>query len=294
MIDLHIHSSASDGSDTPSELVDKAIKLGLRAIALTDHDTIDGVSEFLTHGEDKDIITIPGIEISIKDDPLLNLKDVHVVGLNINHLSKMLTDGLEKQLEGRINQKRKITRRLRTELGYEITFADVKQQAKGKTIGRPHIVKALMEKNPEILDQKSLEDLYQMISTGGVAHVVRDFEFTLEQAIQLISDAEGIPILAHLGIYEGAEHREFLNVFLKAGIKGVEVEFPYSKNRPWANSEKASWADNFFPSYFSQLADKYSLIKSGGSDYHGINKEVKLGEANVPDEYLKKILGSYS
>ena len=147
MIDLHLHSKASDGSDSPSELIDKAIILDLRAIALTDHDTIDGLEEFLSYGEDKDIIVIPGIEISIRHEPKREIKDVHVVGMNIDHASTILISTLRQQLEGRLKQKEDICKRLNNELGYDITYAEVKSTAGGKTVGRPHIVEIMIKNN---------------------------------------------------------------------------------------------------------------------------------------------------
>ena len=125
MIDLHLHSTYSDGSDSPSELIDLALALKLKAIALTDHDTINGVKEFLSYGEGKDIALIPGIEISIKHEPKREIEDVHILGLNLDYTSVYLSNILKKQIEGRIEQKRLICKRLREEFGYIITFEEV-------------------------------------------------------------------------------------------------------------------------------------------------------------------------
>ncbi|MHA1526605.1 MAG: PHP domain-containing protein, partial [Promethearchaeota archaeon] len=140
MIDLHLHSTFSDGMDTPSQLIDKAEEIKLKAIALTDHDTIGGIQEFLSYGEDKNIIVIPGIEISISHEPERELEDVHIIGLNIDHNSTKLISTLNKQIEGRLDQKKQICNRLREELGYDITYEEVKSIASNTIVGRPHIV----------------------------------------------------------------------------------------------------------------------------------------------------------
>ena len=116
MIDFHLHSTSSDGLDTPSQLIDKAIELNLKAIALTDHDTIIGLEEFISYGEEKDLIVIPGIEISIRHEPERELIDVHIIGLNIDYQSIKFIRAIEVQIKGRIEQKKAICARLRNEL----------------------------------------------------------------------------------------------------------------------------------------------------------------------------------
>lgn len=290
MIDLHLHSTASDGEDTPSELIDKSLKLGLKAIALTDHDTVDGIEEFLTYGEDKDIICIPGIELSIRHEPPRELIDVHIVGLNIDHKAPLMIKTLKEQLEGRLQQKEDICKRLREELGYDITYEEVKAVAGSKTIGRPHIVQIMTKNNPEKVEGKTKNELFKMISIGGVAYVDREVEVNLEESIELIDECGGIPILAHPGIYESKDPTKFIEMCIQAGIKGLEIQYMYSKNRPWENTDKKDWAQEYFPKFYSDLADKYGLIKSGGSDYHGKKKGYEIGAVKVPDEYLKSFI----
>lgn len=290
MIDLHLHSSQSDGLDAPTALVKKANSLNLRAVALTDHDTIDGVKEFLSVGETKKIITIPGIEFSIKHEPERDIRDVHIVGLNIDHTSPQLIEILKRQREGRIQQKEDICLRLTEELGYNITFDEVQNVAKSKTIGRPHIVEVLIRNNPEKVKDRTKDELFKMISLGGEAYVHRKFEVTLEQSISVIKKAQGIPILAHPGIYDVSDRKGFVKMCLDTGIEGIEIEYPYSKNRPYVDTEKASWAQKYLPDFYRKVANQFDLIKSGGSDYHGGKKGLKIGEVEVPDEYLLDLL----
>jgi predicted metal-dependent phosphoesterase TrpH len=290
MIDLHLHSNCSDGNDTPTELIDKSLKLGIKAISLTDHDSIDGIDEFLRYGEDKNIIVIPGIEISIREEPKRELEDVHIVGLNIDHTSRKLIQTLKLQLEGRLNQKKGICKRLREELGYQITYKEVEAVAGGETVGRPHIVEIMVKNNADKVKGKTKNELFKMISLGGTAFVDREFELSLEESIEIINATGGIPILAHPGIYDVSDRSKFIEFCVKAGIKGIETEYTYAKNRPWVNTDQKNWAQTFFPDFYRKQAEKYNLIKSGGSDYHGGKKGIIIGEALVPDEYLKFII----
>ena len=290
MIDLHLHSNCSDGIDTPNELIDKSLKLGMKAISLTDHDSIDGIQEFLRYGEDKNIIVIPGIEISIREEPKRELEDVHIVGLNIDHTSRKLIQTLKLQLEGRLNQKKAICKRLREELGYQITYKEVEAVAGGETVGRPHIVEIMVKNNADKVKGKTKNELFKMISLGGTAFVDREFELSLEESIEIINATGGIPILAHPGIYEVSDRSKFIEFCVEAGIKGIEVEYTYAKNRPWVNTDQEKWAQTFLPDFYRKQAEKYNLIKSGGSDYHGGKKGIIIGEALVPDEYLKFII----
>ena len=290
MIDLHLHSTGSDGLDTPSQLIDKAIELHLKAIALTDHDTIIGLEEFTSYGEEKDIIIIPGIEISIRHEPERDLIDVHVIGLNIDFKSTKLINSIEDQIKGRIEQKKAICKRLRNEFKFDITFEEVSAIAGGTIIGRPHIVEIMIKNNPTKIKGKSKNELFKMISIGGEAFVDREVELNLEESIDLIKAAGGVPILAHPGIYEVQDRSKLIEFCMNTGIEGIEIEYTYSKNRPYYETDKATWAQEFFPNYYRKIAENLNLIMSGGSDYHGGKKGIRIGDANVPDKYLKSFI----
>lgn len=290
MIDFHLHSTGSDGLDTPSQLIDKAVELNLKAIALTDHDTIIGLEEFLSYGEEKDLIVIPGIEISIRHEPERDLIDVHIIGLNIDYQSAKLINSIDDQIKGRIEQKKAICERLRNELEFDITFEEVRAIAGGKIVGRPHIVEIMIKNNPNLIKGKSKNDLFKMISIGGAAYVDREIELNFEESIDLIKAAGGVPILAHPGIYDVSDRAKFIEFCANTGIEGVEIEYTYSKNRPYYETDKAKWAQEFFPNYYRKIAKKHNLIMSGGSDYHGGRKGIRIGDANVPNEYLKWLI----
>lgn len=290
MIDLHLHSSVSDGLETPAKLIEQALSLKLKAIAITDHDTIAGVEEFLSFGESKDIIVIPGIEISIRHEPNRELIDVHIIGLNFDYSSSKLINTIKSQIKGRLEQKKAICKRLKDEFDYNISFEEVRSNAGGNVVGRPHIVEVMKRNNPDKVKGKSKNELFKMISIGGIAYVDREVELNLEESIELISSAGGVPILAHPGIYDVANRKKFVEQCIKAGIKGIEIEYTYAKNRPFYETEKAKWAQGFFPNYYRKIAENYNLIKSGGSDYHGGKKGIKMGDAKVPYNYLKSFI----
>jgi predicted metal-dependent phosphoesterase TrpH len=290
MIDLHLHSTGSDGSDTPKQLIDKALDLNLTAIALTDHDTIDSLDELLSYGETQEIIVIPGIEISVRHEPKRELIDVHIIGLNIDHRSTKLINTINDQIKGRLKQKEAICKRLKDEFEYNISFEEVKAVAGSKIIGRPHIVEIMIKNNPTKVKGKTKNELFKMISMGGVAFVDRDVELNLEESIELIKSVNGLPILAHPGIYQVSDRKKFVKLCKNAGVEGLEVEYTYDKNRPFFGTEQADWAQNTLPDFYRNIANEFKLIKSGGSDYHGGKKGIKIGEVKVPNSYLKKII----
>ena len=121
-------------------------------------------------------------------------------------------------------------------------------------------------------------------------YVDREIELNLEESIDLITSVGGVPILAHPGIYNVSNRAKFIEFCVSAGIKGIEIEYTYAKNRPFYDTDKANWAQEFYPNYYRGIAEKINLVKSGGSDYHGGIKGIKIGDSNVPDEYLKSFI----
>jgi len=232
------------------------------------------------------------MELSIRHELEREIEDVHIIGLNIDNQSSELINTLNKQLEGRLNQKEQICKRLREEHGFNITYEEVKSVAGSNVVGRPHIVKIMMNNNPNKVKGKSKNSLFKMISLGGEAYVEREFELNLEESIKLIEVAGGISILAHPGIYKVSNRAKFIELCVNAGIRGIEIEYTYAKNRPYINTDKADWAQDYFPNFYRKQAEIFNLIKSGGSDYHGkgSNKIIDIGECLVPDEYLKSFI----
>jgi predicted metal-dependent phosphoesterase TrpH len=148
----------------------------------------------------------------------------------------------------------------------------------------------MIKNNPHLIERKSKNDLFKMISVGGAAYVDREVELSFEETIDLIKATDGVPILAHPGIYDVSDRENFIEFCVNSGIEGIEIEYTYSKNRPYYESDKAKWAQSFFPNFYRKIAEKHNLKMSGGSDYHGGEKGIRMGEANVPNEYLKRLI----
>ena len=277
-IDLHVHSNKSDGSDTPSLLVDKALALGLRAIAITDHDTVDGLDEAIRYASDKDIEIIPGIELSTE----YMGKDVHIVGLYINYKNPDFIKYLDDFKASRIARNEKMCKRLREEAGIDISVSALEKDNPGAVITRAHYAKYML-KNGYV---KSLGESFDRYIGDHCRYFVPREKITPEDAIKLIEKCGGLSILAHPILYHLSDAN--LDTLVKrlsnAGLVGIEAI--YSTYSP---SEERS---------IRALAAKYNLKLSGGSDYHGDAKPrlelgTGYGKLCVPEEILDKLNGQY-
>ena len=275
LIDLHVHSSISDGTLSPSELVNYAASKQLAAIALTDHDTILGIEEGLiaTKNLNKqgiDFNFIPGVEISAG----FGKRDIHILGLYIDHTNPTLQKSLEKAVLERERRNEKMANNLRS-AGVSITVEELKEEDKDAIITRAHFAKLLYKKGYV----KNVKDAFtKYLDESGPYYVVREY-MSPEDTISLIKEAGGIPVLAHPLLYHLKEKEiEALIVRLKsAGLAGIEAI--YSNN---VSNEEA---------YVRSLARKYDLLISGGSDFHGSVKpdiEIGSGRGNlkIPAEIL--------
>jgi len=248
--DLHIHTCASDGTDTPFMVVDKAKIAGLRAIAITDHDTVEGVVPALRAARQLSLEVLPGIELSTEEKN----KEVHILGYLINLKHKEFLAQLELFQQERKKRLVKIVDKLRT-LGFPVTAAKVEAAAKGKSVGRPHVARALME----IKAVKSVSEAFEKYLEPGRPAYVPRFKYTPVAAIRLIRLAQGVPVMAHPGL-TGLD--ELIPDLVKEGLQGLEAVYPgYSPQ---------------MVAHYCNLCRTYKLIPTGGSDYHGpeqANKE---------------------
>ncbi|MCF7791774.1 MAG: PHP domain-containing protein [Victivallales bacterium] len=278
MIDLHIHSTASDGTDSPAKIIDKSIDLNLYAIALTDHDTVSGIDEFLNNVATKNIIGIPGVEIAM----LWKNREYHILGYWIDHKNRRLLDLLQLIRDNRKSRNHKIISKLNNN-GLNINLEEILQKAKGESVGRPHIASVLVEKGyfPTIKDVFST-----CLATGGTGYVPRILP-TPEEAINTIKEAGGIAIWAH-PFHRGKAGNNFqenLEYFIKLGLAGIEAYYPeFSQNQ----HNKAI-----------QAASDNGLTLSGGTDYHGsnqpgINLGTGRGNLQIPNKVYDKLLDYYS
>ena len=266
-VDLHLHSTASDGRLSPKQLVVEAVKRGLKVIAVTDHDSTDGVDEALEASKRfPSLRVVPGVEINT-DIPH---GEVHILGLFINYKSEKLQNILSRLRNSRVLRAKNMIAKLAS-LGIHIDMGRVLQIASGGSIGRPHIAQAMYEAGYTSSIQ---EAFIRYIGRDGPAYVERE-RLTPAEAVKLVTDVDGLPVLAHPADIDNVE--DLILSLKEAGLAGIEVYYNnYSREtRTWLGS----------------LADKYELIPTGGSDFHGFGDEVetKIGASGVPCESARRL-----
>lgn len=273
MIDLHVHSNVSDGTDTPSELVHLAKQIGLRAFALTDHDTVLGLDEAMPVAEDLGIELVSGIELSTDYEG----NEIHILGYYIDANHPEFRRQLEANLTSRDKKNEKMAELLREE-GFAITIEAMKAENPGSILTRAHFAKYLVE-HGMVKDRETVFAKY--IGDDCRCYVPRE-KLTPFEAIRLIRMSGGLaffahPMLCHMNF---ERMKRFVGELKEAGLSGIEAI--YSTATPGDERN------------FKELAKKYDLLISGGSDYHGANKShLKLGVGRgnlyVPDDILEKI-----
>lgn len=273
IVDLHVHSNKSDGTYSPSELVQYALEKGLSAFALTDHDTVDGIEEALTAARGKELEVIPGIEFSTEYEG----QDIHIVGLYINYNSDYFKRRLVNFVNGRIIRNREMCRRL-TEHGIPITYEELTAEYPDRVITRGHYAKYLLKKGYI----KSIREAFDRYIGDHCPCFVPRKKITPMRAVEIILKAGGFPILAHPVLYRMSRARlEKLIVSLKEmGLQGIEAIYS-----TYTSSEERE---------IRSLAAKYNLCISGGSDFHGNTKPgldlaTGYGKLFIPAEILTNI-----
>lgn len=273
-VDLHCHSTASDGTMSPRDVVRLASEIKLTAIALTDHDTIGGIADARAAAEEFGLDFLPGIEISAKfPEP----GTLHILGYGIDPDEPQLAAMTRELRGGRDDRNERIVARLQG-LGVDIRIEEVLAVAAG-TVGRPHIAQVLVAKGVVSHPQEAFK---KYLGQGGLAYEDKE-RFTPRQAIDMIHAAGGVAICAH-AVQLRCDNLARLEVVLKhlvdQGLDGVEVI--HSDHRPL----DVKFLDDF--------ADRYDLIKTGGSDFHGSMKsQVKLGLARgrtIPRRYFDDLV----
>ncbi len=262
--DLHLHTIFSDGTYTPEQLIEKVGKAGLSCIALVDHDTISGIRPLLEAAQRKDIEIIPGIELTTEYQGL----EIHILGYFIDYKNKAFRERLEVLKKNRIERIYKITDKLKG-MGIALNPETVFALAGEGTVGRLHVARAMVKE--DIVG--SIYEAFQKFIGDKCPAYVLGFRLSPPQAIKLIKDAEGIPVLAHpycLG------KNELIPKLAASGIMGLEVYYP---------EHTPAMVD-----FYLGLAKKYNLLVTGGSDYHGEAKpEVKIGSIKIPYALVEKI-----
>jgi hypothetical protein len=247
-VDLHTHSTASDGSERPTALVDKASALGLTALALTDHDTLEGIAEAETAASAADLELIPGTELSLDHQGAM-----HLVVLWLEPGPGPLQDRLASLQHGRHARNLAIVTLL-DELGMPVSIDEVIEESGSGSVGRPHIAAVMMRKG--YVD--SVAEAFDLwLGADRPAYAGRP-RLSAEEAIALAIDSGGVPVLAHphtLGINRAEEMADLLDRLRRAGLVGLEAACS-----GYRRHEREGYAD---------LARRFGLIASGGSDYHG-------------------------
>jgi len=257
-IDLHAHSTASDGSYRPAELVRLAKKAGLKAMAFTDHDTTDGLAAALAASAELGVEVIPGVEISAQftDDTM------HILGYFLDFRSGRLAERLAVLKQARKDRNPRIIAKLNA-LGIAITMEQVERLSGGGQVGRPHIARALLESGYVSSLQQAF-DIY--LRNGGKAYVPK-YRFPPAEAMDMIREAKGVPVLAHpftLGLGSAFALKNLVMELKGLGLAGLEVY--YSEHTPEQEA------------LYLKLTQELDLLVTGGSDYHGLNKpEITLG-----------------
>ncbi|MFC1878183.1 ribonuclease III [Thermodesulfobacteriota bacterium] len=262
-IDLHIHSTASDGTLTPSEIITMAQELGLGAIAITDHDTLAGSKEAIALTMPATIEFVTGVEISARPiAPFDFVNSYHILGYFIHMDDPVLNQTLEELQQIRRKRNQKILQRLNN-MGIMITMEDIRKGVDAGEVGRPHFATALLEKN---IVHSINEAFDQYLGQGKPAYVDKQ-RLSCRKAIQIISEAGGVPVLAHPGLLniDQESDLEALIVSLKEkGLKGVEVYYPEHSDQQVQQ--------------LLRIASSHDLLLTGGTDFHGkLKPELKMG-----------------
>jgi predicted metal-dependent phosphoesterase TrpH len=279
-IDLHIHSTASDGTLSPAEIIVLAARLGLGAIAITDHDSIAGSREALLHGIPDSLGFLTGVEISAEPPPSYpGAGSIHILGYGFRLDDPELNRALEKLQDSRRGRNPEIIARL-NKLGIDIRIEEVEREAADGQPGRPHIAKLLIKKGAA----RSMDDAFDRYLGNGKPAYVDKFRIEFSQAIGLINAAGGTPVLAHpclLELERWEQLDDLLQEMMSMGLKGLEVYYPL--NSPEQTRQ------------YSELAARHRLLMTGGTDFHGdIQPEIQLGvgkgDFHVPFRLYEKLM----
>jgi predicted metal-dependent phosphoesterase TrpH len=272
-IDLHIHSIASDGTLFPNQIIDLATKLQLGAIAITDHDTVEGVREALTIERPSSLDLLTGVEISVS--PLSSLMDsgtFHILGYGVNLENPTLNESLEILKNARRDRNPKIVSRLNA-LGCDLTMAEIIESSiDNDQIGRPHIAKMMVKKGYA----QSINNAFDLYLAVGKPAYVDKYRMDCDKALDTIRGAGGITVLAHpflLRLKEETVLDELIVALKSMGLQGIEAHYPDHSPAQTAR--------------YIEIAKQHDLLVTGGTDFHGalkpdIQMGVGKGDLSVP------------
>ena len=260
-IDLHLHSTASDGSLAPAEVVALAQRNGVRVMALTDHDSVAGLPAAEERARAADIRIIPGIELSVSEQGM----DVHLLAYGFDMADARFVEAIARYRASRHDRARKILARLKG-LGIRIPIEEVEQIAGGGAIGRPHVAEALME-NGHV--ETFHEAFQRYLGHHAPAYVAKQM-VSLEEAVEVVRDAGGVTVVAHPGTLN---RDAWIPGLARRGLDGIEVW--HSKHGPAEVTR------------YSEMARVHGLLMTGGSDFHGARTpDASIGGVAVPESVV--------
>ena len=268
--DLHLHSTYSDGSYKPEQLLKLARSKGLDTIAIADHDTIKGSKEAIKIKDNYDIEVIPAIEFSTYK----NKAEIHILGYYLDFTSKQLKQEVHNIFQARIKRAEKMIDKLNKQ-GVAISLKEIKNKIADEYMGRPHLAQEMVKKG--YIDEigEAFTDKY--IGNNGQAYVSK-YKLTPKKAIKIINEAQGIPVVAHPGFINNGFplNKENIKEMKKSGLEGIEVF--HSRH---SSDESA---------YYRSVAEELNLVITGGSDFHGDKTpEIELGDIELGNNCVGKL-----
>ncbi|MBM7833629.1 PHP domain-containing protein [Clostridium sardiniense] len=265
--DLHIHSTFSDGKLTPEQILEDALKKGIKYISITDHDTID--SQYITKKSNNGVIVIPGIELSSEIDDF----EIHILGYFIDVDDIKLNEIVKSLKEARVSRVKLIVKKLKDE-GINLDLEDIIKD--NSSIGRAHIANEIVRCGYE----ENFKSAFSKYLLKGKPAYVRGRKLTYKEALKAINDSKGIAVLAHPGkIYRSMAIEKIIKELKCYGLKGIEVYHP-SHTKEQIN-------------LLYNLSKKYKLLIAGGSDFHDeSNREMSIGSEGINEALLNKLINS--
>jgi len=270
MIDLHMHSTFSDGTQTPTQLVERAKQNNVEVMAITDHDNVDGLKEGRIEAEKKGITFVNGIEVSanFKD------KDIHILGYFLNLEDKEFLGWLKNLQEKRFNRTLEILKKL-SNLGIEISLSEVEGEVLGNVIGRPHIAKMILKKGLAT----TMDEVFDRYLGDGQPAYVPKVGVDMVEVVKKLKANGAVVVLAHPHLISHPDDTvvNIIDILIKNGLDGLELYYPSiilrKKNK------------------LMKVAKKRNLILTGGSDFHGLHRAgIDLGEGNISTEVYEKMV----
>lgn len=262
--DLHVHTTASDGTDSPEEVVAKAASIGLGYLAITDHDTLDGIKPSIEAGKEYNVQVVPAIELSAEYDG----KETHILGYMLDFENQALISKLSFLRESRVNRIHSMIMSLKR-INIYLDIKRVFEIAGAGSIGRPHIARAMIEQGLV----NTVEEAFELYIGKGKPGYVPRFKISVGQAVKVIRSAGGIAVLAHPGddVDEGS-----IFSYIREGVQGIEAYHPSHKPETCK--------------LYVKICRSAGLIATGGSDYHGEHRiNNSLGSCTVDGQIVERL-----